>query len=109
MLVVKGSQEEIAEALKGQEYETACINSPVETVLAGPNERIAKVKEQLTLASFKTTLLKVPYAFHSSQLEPVVSDIEKLASKVLSSRVRTLSTPHISPDTLDSQSTCSPH
>uniref|UniRef100_A0A0D2XPC8 Uncharacterized protein n=1 Tax=Fusarium oxysporum (strain Fo5176) TaxID=660025 RepID=A0A0D2XPC8_FUSOF len=82
MLVVKGSQEEIAEALKGQEYETACINSPIETVLAGPNEQIAKVKEQLTAASFKTTLLKVPYAFHSSQLEPVVSDIERLASKV---------------------------
>ncbi|ENH69483.1 Conidial yellow pigment biosynthesis polyketide synthase [Fusarium oxysporum f. sp. cubense race 1] len=64
------------------EYETACINSPIETVLAGPNEQIAKVKEQLTAASFKTTLLKVPYAFHSSQLEPVVSDIERLASRV---------------------------
>ncbi|KAG7416252.1 Non-reducing polyketide synthase fsr1 [Fusarium oxysporum f. sp. rapae] len=82
MLVVKGSQEEIAETLKGQLYETACINSPIETVLAGPNEQIASVKEQLTAASFKTTLLKVPYAFHSSQLEPVVPDIEKLASKV---------------------------
>nr|ALQ32772.1 putative polyketide synthase [Fusarium babinda] len=82
MLVVKGSQDEIAEALRGQEYETACINSPIETVLAGPNEQISKVKEALTSASFKTTLLKVPYAFHSSQLDPVVSDIEKLASKV---------------------------
>nr|ALQ32764.1 putative polyketide synthase [Fusarium aywerte] len=82
MLVVKGSQDEIAEALKGEEYETACINSPIETVLAGPNDQIAKVKELLTAASFKTTLLKVPYAFHSSQLEPVVADIEELASKV---------------------------
>ncbi|KIL93105.1 hypothetical protein FAVG1_03082 [Fusarium avenaceum] len=82
MLVVKGSQEEIAEALKSQEYETACINSPIETVLAGQNEQIAKLKEVLTAASFKTTLLKVPYAFHSSQLEPMVSDIEALANKV---------------------------
>lgn len=82
MLMVKGSQEEIAEALKGQEYETACINSPSETVLAGQNEQIAKLKEVLTAASFKTTLLKVPYAFHSSQLEPMVSDIEALANKV---------------------------
>jgi acyl transferase domain-containing protein len=89
MLVVKGSQEEISEALKGQDYETACINSPIETVLAGPNEQIAKLKEVLTAASFKTTLLKVPYAFHSSQLEPMVSDIEELASKV------TFSTPNI--------------
>ncbi|KAF4446291.1 fusarubin cluster-polyketide synthase [Fusarium austroafricanum] len=82
MLVVKGSGEEIAEVLRGQEYETACINSPIETVLAGPNEQIAKVKELLTAANFKTTLLKVPYAFHSSQLDSVVSDIEKLASSV---------------------------
>ncbi|KAM0214770.1 hypothetical protein ACHAQD_008669 [Fusarium lateritium] len=89
MLVVKGSQEEIAEALNGHEYETACINSPIETVLAGPNEQIAQLKDALTTASFKTTLLKVPYAFHSSQLEPMVSDIEALASKV------TFSTPNI--------------
>ncbi|RBR03687.1 uncharacterized protein FIESC28_11725 [Fusarium coffeatum] len=82
MLVVKGSQDEISEALKGEKYETACINSPVETVLAGPNDQIAKVKEILTAASFKTTLLKVPYAFHSSQLEPMVGDIEDLAKKV---------------------------
>ncbi|KAM0241576.1 hypothetical protein ACHAPO_001262 [Fusarium lateritium] len=82
MLVVKGSEDEIAVALKGEEYETACINSPIETVLAGPNDQVAKIKEILTAASFKTTLLKVPYAFHSSQLEPVVSDIEKLASRV---------------------------
>ncbi|KAF5021129.1 hypothetical protein F66182_6829 [Fusarium sp. NRRL 66182] len=82
MLVVKGSEQEIAEALEGHEYETACINSPIETVLAGPNELIAKVKEVLAAASFKTTLLKVPFAFHSSQLDPVVSDIQKLADKV---------------------------
>ncbi|GKU19079.1 unnamed protein product [Fusarium langsethiae] len=82
MLVVKGSQDEIAETLRGQEYETACINSPIETVLAGTNDQVAKVKEVLTAANLKTTLLKVPYAFHSSQLEPVVSDIEQLASRL---------------------------
>ncbi|KAM0563081.1 hypothetical protein ACHAPJ_001927 [Fusarium lateritium] len=82
MLVVKGSQEEIAEALRGHEYETACINSPIETVLAGPNDQIAKLKEVLASANFKTTLLKVPYAFHSSQLDPIVSDIQKLAEQV---------------------------
>ncbi|RGP80519.1 polyketide synthase [Fusarium longipes] len=82
MLVVKGSQDEIAEALHGKEYETACINSPIETVLAGPNEQVARIKEVLTAVSFKTTLLKVPYAFHSSQIEAVVADIETLASRV---------------------------
>ncbi|KAF5662736.1 polyketide synthase [Fusarium heterosporum] len=82
MLVVKGSQDEIAQALKGHDYETACINSPTETVLAGTSNQIAKLKDALTAASFKTTRLKVPYAFHSSQLEPVVSDIERLASQV---------------------------
>lgn len=81
MLVVRGSEEEIAKVLKDK-YETACINSPVETVLAGPNEEIARFKEQLTNAGLKCTLLKVPYAFHSSQVDPIMSDFERIANGV---------------------------
>jgi acyl transferase domain-containing protein len=88
MLVVKGSVEEIAGALKDKKYETACINSPVETVLAGPNDDIAALKESLTGAGFKTTLLKVPYAFHSSQVDPIIEDFQKVASGVTFSKAR---------------------
>ena len=82
MLVVKGSSEEVASVLKDGTYETACINSPIETVLAGPNEDVLLFKESLANAGFKSTLLKVPYAFHSSQIEPVLADFKELAGGV---------------------------
>lgn len=88
MLVVKGSVEEIASALKDQEYETACINSPVETVLAGPSERISVLQGSLTDAGFRTTSLKVPYAFHSSQIDPVLDDFKKVAGGVTFSEAK---------------------
>ena len=82
MLVVKASVNEIASALSDQKYEIACINSPVETVLAGPSEDVSLLKETLANARMKTTLLKVPYAFHSSQIDPVLADFVSLASVV---------------------------
>ncbi|KAH8672377.1 hypothetical protein BGZ61DRAFT_537012 [Ilyonectria robusta] len=82
MLVVKGSVEEIASVLKGKTYELACINSPIETVLAGSTEEISTLKGLLTDASMKSTLLKVPYAFHSSQLDPILEDFKQIASGV---------------------------
>ncbi|KAH9904016.1 hypothetical protein F4778DRAFT_770564 [Xylariomycetidae sp. FL2044] len=86
MLVVKGSESEIASVLTGRKYETACINSPIETVLAGTQAEVATLKELLTAAGMKTTMLKVPYAFHSSQLDPVLADFQDLAAGVTFSK-----------------------
>ncbi|KAK4147650.1 ketoacyl-synt-domain-containing protein [Dichotomopilus funicola] len=93
MLVVKGSVPEIEGWLGvGSEdkfkYEFACINSPVETVLAGANEDIASIKTALTDAGVKSTLLKVPYAMHSAQLDPILADFEHLAGGVTFSAPR---------------------
>lgn len=86
MLVVKGSVEEITRVLKDTAFETACINSPTETVLAGTNETIPVFQGLLTGAGIKSTLLKVPYAFHSSQVDPVLADFKDLASGVAYSK-----------------------
>ena len=88
MLVVKGSVDEIAGALKNKMYEIACINSPIETVLAGPNEGISVLKGLLANAGVKSTLLKVPYAFHSSQMDPALADLKKLANGVTFSKAK---------------------
>ncbi|KAF7158913.1 hypothetical protein CNMCM5623_004092 [Aspergillus felis] len=82
MLVVKGSKDEVTAVLKNQTYEIACINSPVETVVAGRKEDISRVRTLLANAGLKSTLLSVPYAFHSSQIEPVLADFRRLASGV---------------------------
>ena len=54
--------------------EIACINTPNDTVLSGPAETVAPLIEALTASRVKYTLLNVPYAFHSAQIEPILSD-----------------------------------
>lgn len=88
MLVVKGSVDDMAGALRGVEYETACINSPVETVLAGSNEHVAKLMRLLVDSGKKCTLLKVPYAFHSSQIDPILDDFRRIARGVTFSKAK---------------------
>ena len=88
MLVVKGSVDEIAAFLHNETCEIACINSPIETVLAGPMDGISRLKGLLTYAKFKSTLLKVPYAFHSAQLDPVLADFKKLANGATFSKAK---------------------
>ncbi|RCI12041.1 hypothetical protein L249_0133, partial [Ophiocordyceps polyrhachis-furcata BCC 54312] len=84
MLVVRASTDEVAGALDGYggNYETACINSPVETVLAGTNDQVADLASALGRAGFKTTMLRVRHAFHSSQMEPVVDEFKAAAAGV---------------------------
>ena len=86
MLVVKGSVEEIEGPLKGKDYEVSCINSLTETVLAGTKDNILGIQGLLTDAGFKSTLLKVPYAFHSSQIGPVLAEFKTLAGGVAFSK-----------------------
>ncbi|CAJ2502602.1 Uu.00g099960.m01.CDS01 [Anthostomella pinea] len=84
MLAVKGSVESITEALgdRAPSTDIACINGPCETVLSGSSTEIAEIAEQLGVAGFKSTQLKVPFAFHSAQVEPILDDFERLARSV---------------------------
>ncbi|RAL16794.1 ketoacyl-synt-domain-containing protein [Aspergillus homomorphus CBS 101889] len=82
MLVVKASVAEIAQALPNASYEITCINSPVETVLGGSVEAVAALKEQLTATGLPSTTLKVPYAFHSSQVDPILPQFTRVAQAV---------------------------
>ncbi|KAE8825964.1 hypothetical protein PTNB85_08909 [Pyrenophora teres f. teres] len=82
MLVADGPLEEIAIALQGRAYEVACINSPTETVLAGPSEDMPELQESLKKAGMRSTLLKVPYAFHSSQVDAIIPDFKAQAHSV---------------------------
>ena len=88
MLVVKADVKTIFGTLKNHRFEVACINSPVETVLAGPNADITTFSKLLEEAGLKSTLLKVPYAFHSSQVDPILEDFTELARGVTYSSAR---------------------
>ncbi|KAK3307264.1 uncharacterized protein B0T15DRAFT_394431 [Chaetomium strumarium] len=91
MLVVKGPLDEIQKTLKAGDvtaYEVACVNSPVETVLAATNEDMVVVRKTLTDAGIKTTPLKVPYAFHSSQVDPILEEFKTIARNVTYSEAK---------------------
>lgn len=90
MLVVKASVDEMAAALVKHStspshippYEVACINSPTETVVTGINQDIGLIKDVLARAALRTTLLKVPYAFHSSQVDSILDEYETVVGHV---------------------------
>ena len=83
MLAVRGGVEDIKAALGDKMTEIACKNGPAETVLCGPMELMNTTHESLNAKGFKATLLKVPFAFHSAQVEPIEESFKALASSVV--------------------------
>lgn len=82
MLVVRASAATVSTVLKKTPHQIACMNSPVETVLAGPDHEISVASRVLDNNAIKTTKLKVPFAFHSTQVEPVLVPFEQAAASV---------------------------
>ncbi|GIZ44770.1 hypothetical protein CKM354_000795900 [Cercospora kikuchii] len=83
MLAVAASVVDIEATLAGTQFETACINAPRETVLAGTVAHVLQWKQKLTSAGIRNTLLRVPYAFHSSQITPICSAFRDAANGVV--------------------------
>ncbi|KAJ6183799.1 type I iterative polyketide synthase [Penicillium mononematosum] len=94
MLAILASSELVRPALQDSAVEIACINAPGETVVAGPRAQIAAMRKTLTAQNVKCTLLQVPFAFHSSQVDPILKDFELSAKGVT---FRAPSIPVISP------------
>lgn len=82
MLAVKSSVAQVKEHLEGRGVEVACINAPSETVISGASEKIDSLSEKLTNEGFKATKLKVPFAFHSAQVEPIIESLAEVAKGV---------------------------
>lgn len=73
MLAVAASVSELANVNgTASRFEIACVNGPKETVLAGTAAQVADWRQLLTAAGIRNTHLRVPYAFHSSQIEPIL-------------------------------------
>ncbi|ROW00331.1 hypothetical protein VMCG_07320 [Cytospora schulzeri] len=82
MLVVKGSEDDIKVALAQTKakYEFACVNSPMETVVTGTIAAMDVAAKVLSSVGLRTTTLRVPYAFHSSQVDPILVAFKEAAS-----------------------------
>ena len=89
MLAVQGSADILACTLDGtMNVSVSCLNSKSETVLGGRAEEISKVEQHLSGLGFMCTRLKVPFAFHSEQVDPILDDFEQLATSVCFSKQR---------------------
>lgn len=60
----------------------ACLNGPKATVVSGLAGEIETLTAKLDAEGIKSTLLQVPYAFHSPQIDPILDDFQAAADSV---------------------------
>lgn len=72
----------IREVLVDDKPEVACINGPRETVISGPTEQLMSYSKTFKAAGIKSVLLPCAYAFHSTQVTPILESLRELASSV---------------------------
>jgi iterative type I PKS product template protein len=85
MLAVNASAETLRKML-GERFnllEITCRNGPVDIVLGGPDSQVKDIKEYLDSQGVQCTILAIPYAFHSSQVEPLLDSFEEAAAGVV--------------------------
>lgn len=78
---VAGLQDVVANS-QGK-IEIACINGVADTVLSGTMADIDTVAQKLAEAGQKCTKLRLPFAFHSSQVDPILEEFEKIAANIM--------------------------
>lgn len=82
MLALRASPAALAEVLAESNCEIACHNGPNDTVLSGPLEEVTNVQHSLSAKGIKGTFLKLPFAFHSAQIQPILEEFEDIARGV---------------------------
>ncbi|KAF2671317.1 polyketide synthase-like protein [Microthyrium microscopicum] len=86
MLAVKADLKTVTKLIgdKMADIELSCVNSPDETVLGATNDNISFIQNLISLKSpgMKCFKLNVPYAFHSSQVVPIMELFKIIAAGV---------------------------
>ncbi|KAJ5676015.1 conidial yellow pigment biosynthesis polyketide synthase [Penicillium macrosclerotiorum] len=82
MLAVQGDMSSWQYLVSENHLEIACINSKLEVVLSGRTTNIDAMQSSLQERGIRATRLKVPYAFHSSQIDSILSPFLQICSGV---------------------------
>ncbi|KAF2650606.1 polyketide synthase [Lophiostoma macrostomum CBS 122681] len=82
MVAVMASQHQLKQVIDQLDVEVACINGPEDTVLSGPNAAINEACKKLEGLKYKFTKLALPFAFHSSQVDPLLPKLEEMSRHV---------------------------
>lgn len=79
LLAVHAPAAEVQRLLVGKKYEIACINGPEDTVIGAAHDQISSIQATLSKQKLKMMVLKVPYAFHTAQVDPILKPFEEAA------------------------------
>ncbi|KAK8912128.1 polyketide synthase [Metarhizium anisopliae BRIP 53293] len=82
MLAIRSSAAEIQAHLDEGIHDIACINGPQDTVVSGCIDDIDRLSQKLMDKGIKATRVNVPFAFHSAQVDPILDELEAIASQV---------------------------
>lgn len=90
MLAVRSDLADIAAVLgpSGQDYEISCINGHRSIVLGGTKVQLQSVRPKLEQRGLSVSALKTAYAFHTTQVDTILSDLAKVARGISFSRPR---------------------
>ncbi|GJC89464.1 non-reducing polyketide synthase curS2 [Colletotrichum liriopes] len=83
MLSIVASLDTVHQLLK--EYPStsvSCINGPTAIVMSGPAGDVLSLQATLRTRKISSTVLPLPYAFHSGQMDPLLDDFAALARTV---------------------------
>lgn len=82
MLAVKASDVVVQRAITGRDIEIACINSESDVVLSGCRSEIQSITSTLRANGIESQKLNVPFAFHSSQVNPILESFRAAADAI---------------------------
>ncbi|USW46734.1 Putative thioesterase, Acyl transferase domain superfamily, phosphopantetheine binding ACP [Septoria linicola] len=84
MLVVRSSLTDILALLKplAHKYQVACVNGGRNVVLGGTKDELKLVNLSLEASGIQTAELPLPYAFHTSQVDPILDALDSISGHV---------------------------
>ncbi|KAL9595245.1 MAG: hypothetical protein Q9179_005058 [Wetmoreana sp. 5 TL-2023] len=85
MVAVQSNAElaqQVIDDANAKSCQIACLNGPASTVVSGEHADIGLLGKKLEARGIKKTVLELPYAFHSAQMEPILEDIRVIARNV---------------------------
>ena len=94
MLAIKASSGSVSSLINNSAAEVACLNQPTGVVISATIDEIERLSAVFKENKLNTTRLDVPFAFHSSQVDPILEDFEKVLHAV---QFKPASIPIISP------------
>ena len=88
MVAVAASEARVKDAVtrRGGKVSIASVNGPEDVVVSGSGDAVSEIVELLAGQGIRTTPLRVASAFHSSLMDPMLDELERVAGGIAHAR-----------------------